>query len=264
MANIENGSYKIEFKRATTDRETQFVPISSIHRHACQQVLAGRYYEPYTHDIIARLLLERPGNMVHAGTFFGDMLPSFSRKCPGTVYAFEPVLEHYVLAKLCVQKNGLENVILLNSGLGAEFSSAYIDTGETKGSHLGGASQIAETGELTALVPIDAFDLQDISIVQLDVEGFELEALKGAIKTITTNQPSILIEDNAGACSEFLAARGYEQIGTIPCLFIGDIPCLSVWSPADRVASISEVFSAYEENADSIPSVGPNNRNESS
>ena len=64
--------------------------------------------------------------MVHAGTFFGDMLPSLSAKCPATVFAFEPVLENYVLAKLTVSENNLGNVLLLNSALGSSYGISSI------------------------------------------------------------------------------------------------------------------------------------------
>jgi hypothetical protein len=86
--------------------------------------LSGRLYEPRTDKLVSRFLECRGGDLIHAGTFFGDMLPTFSRSCPGTVYAFEPVLENFILAKLCVDTNKLENVFLINAGLGDNLSIA--------------------------------------------------------------------------------------------------------------------------------------------
>ena len=144
MTSAQN--FSIEFRRVSLPSGTFFLPEYAAHRPATQAILTGVLYEPETHALISELLRVRPGNLVHAGTFFGDMLPSFSRACSGTVYAFEPVLENYVLAKLCVQENELDNVVLLNAGLGSKVTVARIDTGDEDGPHRGGASQIADRG----------------------------------------------------------------------------------------------------------------------
>jgi FkbM family methyltransferase len=196
-----------------------FVPKYAVHRPASQEILAGRLFEPKTHSMVRTLLQSRGGNIVHAGTFFGDMLPTFSRACPGTVYAFEPVLENYVLAKLSVEENALNNVILLNAGLGSKVAVARIDTNEN-GLHRGGSSHIADHGHLTALLTIDSFEIDNLSIIHLDVEGHELEALHGATNTIERNLPIILIEDNENDCPDFLASMDYSRTGEIPGLTI--------------------------------------------
>ena len=96
-----------------------YVPDYARHRPVAQTVLDGRNVSPALHQFVGRLLEARPGSMVHAGTFFGDMLSSFSRKTPGVVYAFEPVVENYLLARAVVETNHLGNVLLMHSGLGA-------------------------------------------------------------------------------------------------------------------------------------------------
>jgi len=148
------------------------------------------------------------------------MLPSFSKACPRTVFAFEPVLENYVLAKLCIQENRLTNVVMQNAGLGSSISVARVDTEAENGMHRGGGSQIADRGQFTALVTIDSFNIADLSIVQLDVEGYELEALRGAAKTINRSNPIIMIEDNNRNCEQFLTSVEYSYIGEIPGLMI--------------------------------------------
>ena len=163
----------------------------------------------------------RPGSMVHAGAFFGDMLPSFSRKTPGTVYAFEPVLEHYQLASAAVVANGLRNVRLLHAGLSTEPSIGQIQTwrGER---HIGGAAalirgtaQPKHRAQDVAVLSIDQLTIDDLSVVQLDVEGWELEVLRGGRETLRTQQPVITVEDNRGNCAPFLAKLGYSEVGLL-------------------------------------------------
>jgi FkbM family methyltransferase len=220
MAMSSAQSFSIELRRITLPSGIYFIPEYAAHRPASQAVLNGTLFEPATHTVITQLLQERPGNLVHAGTFFGDMLPSFSRACPGVVFAFEPVLENYVLAKLCVQENDLDNIVLLNAGLGSTVAVTRIDTGDADGVHRGGASQISDRGQFTTLVSIDSFRISDLSIIQLDVEGYELEALRGAVETIEKNSPIVMIEDNNDKCAGFLRSLNYTPAGRIPGLSI--------------------------------------------
>jgi FkbM family methyltransferase len=224
--------YSLEFQRVQLDGKTYFVPDYAVHRPASKAILSGALYEPETHRLAARWLRLRPGSIVHAGTFFGDMVPNFSAACPSYVYAFEPVLENFILAKLCVEANGLGNVVLLNSGLGSSICPAKIDTGVAGESHRGGASSISDAGQTTTLLTVDCFGIPDLSLLQLDVEGHELEVLKGARQTLARCAPLVLIEDNAKNCSSFLESEGYA--------LAGEIPGLSVWTRADDAASVME------------------------
>ncbi|UOM36306.1 FkbM family methyltransferase [Acuticoccus sp. I52.16.1] len=218
----DTAAYSVAYRPAKVGAETHFVPAYAAGRPASKCVLDGRHFEPMTHALVAKLFADRPGDMVHAGTFFGDMLPSFSKACPGRVYAFEPVLENYVLAKQCVEANGLANVLLTNAGLGERIDVAYIDTGE-KG-HRGGASTISERGQPTMLTTIDAYAIADLSVLQLDVEGHEMAALAGARATIERCKPVILVEDKKRQCDEFLEALGYRRAGRLPGIFAWALP----------------------------------------
>ena len=233
---LSHDCFSVDFELVKFESSSYFVPSYAKDRPACQAILRGEYYEPGTHFLIALLMAETPGNLIHAGTFFGDMLPSFSRKCPKIVYAFEPVLENYILARLCVQQNGIGNVALFNSGLGEITEIAYADTRDDNNSlHRGGASRIAEAGQVTTITTIDSLSISDLSVIQLDVEGFELPALKGARSTIGRNRPTILIEDNKGECGPFLTSLDYVCIGAIPGL--------EVWCD-DRKTAVVESFVA--------------------
>lgn len=212
--------FTVPFSKVKQDRGTHFVPKYAEHRPASRAVMNGEIYEPATHEFIEKILQIQGGSMIHAGTFFGDMLPTFARSCPATVYAFEPVLENYVLAKLCVEANKLENVLLQNAGLSDRTSIGHIDTGNKEERHLGGASRLSEEGQLVGLVTIDSLGLNDVCVIHLDIEGHELPALKGARATIEQNTPIIMIEDNRRACNAFLEKIGYMHIQTIPGLFI--------------------------------------------
>lgn len=203
------------------DEAVYYVPDYAAHRPVARRTLNQRRVEPPLHHLVEKVMARRPGSLVHAGTFFGDMLPSFSRKTPGLLYAFEPVIENYVLSHHVVDDNALDNVVLLNAGLGAAPGVVEVQTGRG-GRHRGGASKIvpgrtapdARTHKASVLT-VDQLDVQDLSMIQLDVEGYERPALEGARRTIEAQQPVIVVEDNKRECHPLLDELGYVGVGKV-------------------------------------------------
>ncbi|WP_432476740.1 FkbM family methyltransferase [Nocardioides sp. GXQ0305] len=200
-----------------------YVPDYARHRPVAQRVLGKRKVARALHRFVGRLMEHRPGSMVHAGAFFGDMLPSFSRKTPGTVHAFEPVIENYLLAQAVVESNGLDNVRLLHCGLGPAAGVSQVGVARAdRQRHLGGAARIV-TGETedqfvtqpTAVLTIDQLGIDDLTLIQLDTEGFELPILQGAEEAIRSQSPVIVIEDNKENCREYVSGLGYEAVGLL-------------------------------------------------
>lgn len=217
-----DSAFTIAFETKEFETAKYFIPQYARHRPACQAFLNNRYYEPQTHRLIRFLLKSYPGNVVHAGTFFGDMLPSFSRSCgsAGRVYAFEPLLENYILARLSVDANKLGNVALFNSALGDKVAPCLM--GRVRDNeHSGGASHVSSTGDVSStVVTIDSLGLDQLSVLQLDVEGEELSALKGAVRTINAARPVILVEDNKRNCGPLMTDLNYLPVARIPGLQI--------------------------------------------
>lgn len=62
---------------------------------------------------------------------------------------------------------------------------------------------------------IDDMQLEHCDLIFLDVEGFELEALKGATETIKKFGPLVMAEryENKEEIVDFLVPLGYEEIG---------------------------------------------------
>lgn len=180
------------------------VPLSSRHRPAARRILEGSVYEP---DTIAFLTANcGNGDIVHAGTYFGDFLPALSRACArdAKIWAFEPNPENFRCASVTRAINALDNVHLTNCGLGASAGSAVMQVRSPDGRALGGGSQLqnqatALSEDLTVEVGIVALDDvippdRPVSIIQLDVEGFEQQALAGAMETLSRCKPILVLE----------------------------------------------------------------------
>src|SRR3954452_24271622 len=156
--------FGIDVEVVEFDDAVYYVPDYGRHRYVAQQILKHKYAENNLHALVATVGATYAGSMVHAGTFFGDMLPSFSKKINGTVYAFEPVLENYLLARAASEVNDLRNVTLVHAGLGPDARIAHVDVGNST-THGGGGSKIkhaaavgARRSQPVALTAIDAIE----------------------------------------------------------------------------------------------------------
>jgi FkbM family methyltransferase len=199
------------------------IPLSSRHRPAAQMVLRGDVWERETIDYI-RAHADR--DVVHAGTYFGDFLPALAKATnPGrTIYAFEPNSENFVCAKWTTLLNTLSNVQLRHAALGDASTKRQMQIAQG-GQALGGMSRITDmpkdpTGDYEDVVTVRLDDVvpksSDIGVLQLDVEGFEEPALKGALDTIARCRPILILETVPeafiGSC---IAPLGYRQAGSV-------------------------------------------------
>ena len=232
---METEIYQVSYLQKSFMGKEYFVPEYALHRPAAQCILNDRYYEPDTHELIQKIFKNISDSMIHAGIFYGDMIPSFSESVSGLVYAFEPVLENYILARLCIEKNKLENVLLFNSALSSAQGNIRMDTGVDDGIHHGGASRVGEKGFICTSVRIDNFEYNDLNVIQLDLEGHESEALKGAFSTIVKHRPLIMIEDNDNNCRALLESMDYMHIKTIPGL--------KIWIPNEKANTLKSILS---------------------
>ncbi len=204
------------------------VPRATRHRPASRAIIEGRVWE---HDTLEFARAVDPsGDIVHAGTFFGDFIPALARSRGegALVWAFEPNRESYRCARVTAKLNGLRNVRLTHAALGAESANALLATSNAAGMASGGGSHIvADANQLAErqrheqvdVVAIDEVLGQDrqVAMIQLDVEGHEQLALSGAMATIVRCRPLIVLESLPAPdwIAEHLAPLGYEQSASI-------------------------------------------------
>tara|TARA_Y100000994_G_scaffold213187_1_gene188374 strand:- start:169 stop:939 length:771 start_codon:yes stop_codon:yes gene_type:complete len=222
-ANLTSTKFIVKYSEVTVKNHKYFLLLNALHNDDSYNFLMGNYYEPTTHDYIKKLIMKKPGNIIHAGTSFGDMIPSFSQIIGKEyiLYAFEPNLENYILCKKTIEENHINNTILFNVALSSKIGFAKLQTIDEKNIPLGGRSIICENGnKIVNTIKIDNLDIDNLSCIHLDIEGHELLALKGAENTIKKNLPVIYIEDNKSNCSNYLNSIGYIKTNEIPNLDI--------------------------------------------
>lgn len=101
------------------------------------------------------------------------------------------------------------NITKLNVALGADNKMVSLRFDEN---NCGGHGVIESHGNIK-MITIDSLNLDSLDLLMIDVEGFEIELLKGAIETIKKFHPIICSEVAWSNCSDFLSTLGYDKIG---------------------------------------------------
>ena len=179
------------------------IPAGTLHRPAARLVSEGNVYEPDTIDFMRNN--HRGMDIVHAGAFFGDFIPGLASgvSAGSLIWSFEPTPENYTCAAETVRLNRLENVILTNAALSREPGELSMRVKRDDGISAGGTSHIVdEAADGDRIVRVPAVRIDDVipetrgvGILQLDLEGHELAALRGAARTIAKWRPILIIEN---------------------------------------------------------------------
>lgn len=157
---------------------------------AGDEKLVGVFHQCADIEVIMRHVDKR-GVCVQAGGACGVWPLRFSQLFE-RVITFEPLRENYH----CLKKNTSEasNIDAINAPLGNDSGrySIHNDIHELKNF---GAGYIVPDPKGTQAQLIDNLQLEACDLIQLDIEGGELDALKGASLTISEFRPVIVLEE---------------------------------------------------------------------
>jgi len=104
------------------------------------------------------------------------------------VYTFEPDPLNFFCLSVNCQKN---NIIKMQAALGHENKLITVSDNVPNNA---GMKTIDDTQRLIPMLTLDSFNLDACGFIQLDVEYYELNVLRGAIKTIEKYKPVISCE----------------------------------------------------------------------
>jgi len=104
------------------------------------------------------------------------------------VYTFEPDITNFLCLNLNVPN---DNVIRMQAALGIKNGPVSV----YKADNNVGAHFTSIAGGTIPQIRIDDLRLPSCDLIQLDVEGFEYFALRGAKKTILKHRPVLMLED---------------------------------------------------------------------
>ena len=192
-------------------------------------------YENDIHQLCLKLLVnDEAGTVLDIGANLGSFcLPLAKKISKHTYHAFEP--QRIVYYQLCGNTfiNSLDNVHCHNFGLSNKRDRFEIEMPDySKETNIGAFSidedtrandyECATVGNVEPMVvfPLDDGQHKNVRLIKIDVEGHELEVIKGGMKTIKNNNyPPIIFEawtwkpwyqEKRKELFEYLQGMGYE------------------------------------------------------
>ena len=166
-----------------------------------QSLIDGYLYEPWLYQFIFDNKINVSGtNIIDIGANNGQITVEFAHLVGdnGKVFSFEP--QRVIYQQLCgnVFFNGLDNVHAFNVALGNDeglisvekpnyHQNGPVNFGDV---HVG----VEDNYELVQLHKLDSYNFENISLIKIDVQGYESKVLLGAKETINKNRPIIFIE----------------------------------------------------------------------
>jgi FkbM family methyltransferase len=145
--------------------------------------------------------------VVQAGGCCG-MYPRFYKNHFKEVYTFEPDPTNYY----CLERNcDVDGIYHQNVALGSEEKLVSLDAPTAPGEENNvGMYTVNENPGAVKMITIDSLGLHKCDLIHFDLEGYEPEALKGAINLIEKCSPVIITERACGR--EFLESIGYRAV----------------------------------------------------
>jgi FkbM family methyltransferase len=170
--------------------------------------------------------------IVHIGAHYGEEIVEYVNNGIQNIVLFEPLLDNFNVLKQRVQ-NLNANIQGHQIALGSEKKTAVMNLSSNNLEsssllkpklHLEHHAHVKFEGTEEVEVDIlDNYDLGSINFINMDVQGYELEVLKGAVKTLNqidyvyceVNRGEVY-ENNAmiGEIDEYLGKYKFERVET--------------------------------------------------
>ena len=192
--------------------------------YVSMDILIDGYYEIKELKVLFKWLKNKIkfNNVIDAGAYLGNHSVYFSNFFK-KVISFEPNPYSYELLKLNTKQR--KNIKIYNAGLSdkncvKDFYNYELNHG---GSSVIKNKEVPHTKHKAKFYNFDKLNLKKkIDLVKIDVEGDELNVLKGMEKTLKSSNPIIIFEcqkneifDGTSSVIKFLKSRDYNKFYSI-------------------------------------------------
>jgi len=213
-------NYVVKIKGSSTKFYLPYYRKDYIQRTILQ---SGNYYEydnlhyicnEWRDGIIGKTISE--SYVLDLGSNIGNHSLYFLNECNALgVYCFEPIKDTFRILSKNIQINGLSHrATLYNVGVASSNSSANVQFYTRR--NIGATTlELSDKGKIQ-IVSIDSLGIaKKIGMVKIDVEGFELQALKGMLNLLKRDMPYLTIEirnENHDEAVRILEEIGYNHV----------------------------------------------------
>ena len=192
-----------------------------------QKVMLKGEYEPEIVDCM-KSVLNKDSVFVDCGAHVGYFTVLGAELC-SKVYAFEAERENYKQLARNIKGNEYKNVKYYHKAVGDEnkWMDLYVcldnDGGNAfwdVGDHVfNKKSKDKPTFQKTRMVTLDSVIKDEVTLIKIDVEGYELKVLQGAKELLKNYHPAVILEindfaleksgDSSESLFEFMKTLGY-------------------------------------------------------
>lgn len=174
------------------------------HEDVCSVI---RHTDDYYEGDILRdvhALVPHHGVVVDAGAHIGNhSVYWLEHQDPDWLVAFEPMVEQYTLLRRNLRR--YRNAEAIPLALSDEPGPVRFAVDEQNR----GRCHITPEGEREVEArTLDSFDLEKVTLLKVDVEGWQAHVLRGAASTLEASHPALLVEDGEQVVESTLADLG--------------------------------------------------------
>jgi len=114
----------------------------------------------------------------------------------GSVHVFEPRVKMFSELVINMHINDCKNIVFHRRALGNEEKviEMFVPRPDNEGMAYIQNSVGGNENETAKMTTLDSIKLDNVSLIKIDVEGFEMEVISGALETIARNKPTMLVE----------------------------------------------------------------------
>jgi len=175
-------------------------------------LINGQIYEKYMFDFLRDNLIDLTGtDVADVGANNGHFTIEFAEFVgdSGRVFSFEP--QRIIFQQLCgnIFLNGLDNVYAYNLAIGDKSGPTQIEFPDYHSTDLVNFGNVGLTNnpnvsfETAWAEKLDAINFNTLSVIKIDVQGFEPYVIDGAKETINKHRPYIFIEIEEESLEKF-------------------------------------------------------------
>ena len=156
------------------------------------------FYSKYAIDELTTLDSVRNKDIIDAGGYVGDTALLFSSYTDKSIHVFEASPSNMDIIRETIRLNQLDNIVPVSKALGEKSGTATFSLGERNSCN----SLVERPGyNYPNHIEVPVITLDDyvrennleVGLIKVDIEGGEQLLLKGAVETIRTQHPILLI-----------------------------------------------------------------------